>query len=84
MFNLRKFIKYNKILRLNVMLYSYLRCYRGIFKNMGNVHIVKWKKMERGKFLPCMLLQIFSTYIENNYQCLSLLILLLFLKLRYF
>lgn len=84
MFNLRKFVKYNKILLLNVMLHSYSRCYRGIFKNMGNVHIVKWKKMERGKFLACILSQIFSTYIENNYQYLSLLILLLFLKLMYF
>lgn len=51
MFSLRKLLKYNEVLLLNVILYSYSRCCKRIFKNMGNVHIVKWKKMETGKFL---------------------------------
>lgn len=82
MFNLRKLVKYNEVLLLNIILYSYSRCCRQIFKNMGSVHIVKWKKMES---LDCTLSQIFLVhiYIENNYQCLSLLILLLFLVCIY-
>lgn len=69
MFNLRKLVKYSKILLLNVMLYSHWKCYRGIVKSVGKVHIVQWRKMERNKLLNSIyvITKFFlSSYIVNN------------------